>query len=109
MDVSITMTKAELKAAWNALSSLGDNEHDQGADDGTLANALTDAITAFGEFYQKREHDRPERITVPMIYLAIAAEAVEIYCTDPADEESEDAPAERAFALRLRELPTMEI
>jgi hypothetical protein len=36
-------------------------------------------------------------------------EAVEIYCWDPADAESEDAPAERAFALRMRALPTMEI
>jgi hypothetical protein len=34
-------------------------------------------------------------------------EAVEINCWDPADAESEDAPAERAFALRMRALPTM--
>ena len=109
MDISITMTRAELKAAWGALSSLSDNEHDQGADEGTLADSLTGAIDCFREFYDKREDDRPERITVPTIFFAIMEEAVEIYCWDPADAESEDAPAERAFALRMRALPTMEI
>ena len=71
MDISITMTRAELKAAWGALSSLSDNEHDQGADDGTLADSLTGAIDCFREFYDKREDDRPERITVPTIFFAI--------------------------------------
>jgi len=107
MDITISLTKAELKAGWGALDSMSDNEHDQGADDGTLATSLASAIDCVHGLYEARTHDQSERTTLPLIYLAIMVEAVEIFCTDPADDESEDAPTERAFALRLRDLPTI--
>jgi hypothetical protein len=112
--VVFRMTLAEMQAAATAVGSLADNEDDQGAVEGTMADLVRMTLVFFDQcvadvelLANKRATEAlagPLSITMPIIYFGIMIEACEIYCRD-ADVCFEDWEPKRAFWERLAALP----
>src|SRR3954469_19551701 len=104
MKVVFVMSEGQIRAAHRAVSNLSDNEHDQGADGGTLQTLLEETV----EFFATAT---PGKLSIPLPLFAIMGEAVEtsrwfsIYFADPADESAPDIVQMRELAKRIDTLP----
>lgn len=113
MNIRITLTADEIALMRTALGCMDDNEHDKGAPDGAGAIWQTDVFdegfALFETLLAARTDETPAPVEMNASLFGLICDAVEIYFTDPADDEDEYAPAQRALAARLFALPTITV
>jgi hypothetical protein len=109
MEITLLMDRNECAIAHDSLDRFRENESDSGCDDGTMMGSLEMALTFFDRMTNS-DVEWPRKITMPVIYFALMCETTEIYWSEatfsPAAHETA-CDAERAFAKRLLNLPTV--